>query len=98
MSDSAENSPVIEIALEEMLQYRPVNTQIFKPFLIGKLMEHPSVVENTLEYQVQLQNVGSLGTRSVTVKWTWTEEMTPPMPLAAQQEAVTEAAAYAMAF
>ena len=98
MRDSAESFNAIEIALEAMFQFRPVNTQIFKPFLIGRLVEHPAVVENTLEYQVILQDVGSPGTRSVAVKWTWTDAMIPPLPLAAQREYVTEAAALALAF
>ena len=98
MSDAVESFHVVEIALDAAFQDCPVNTQIFKPFLIGRLTEHPAVMENMLEYQVHLQNVGSPGTRSVTVKWTWTEEMIPPMPLAAQQKDVTEAAAVAMAF
>ena len=98
MSDAADNFEVIEIALEEAFQSRPVNTQIFRPFLISRLMEHPAVVENTLEYQVQLQDVGEPGTRSVTVKWTWTEEMIPAGVLAVQPEDVTEWAACALAF
>ena len=98
MSDSAESSNAIEIALEEMFQFRPVNTEIFKSFLIGILVEHPAVVENTLQYQVILQDIGETGTRSVAVKWAWTEDMVPALPLAAQREYVTEAAAIALAF
>jgi hypothetical protein len=97
MSDDAESSSVIEIALEERFLYRPVNTQILQPFLISRLIEHPSVIENTLEYQVQLEGVGRPGTRFVSVRWTWTEEMLPSLPLAAQREDVTEWAAVAMA-
>ena len=98
MSDSAKDISVVEIGLEATFQYRPVNTQIFKPFLIGRLMEHSAVAQNSLEYQVQMQDVGGPGTRSVRVKWTWTDDMIPPTPLAAQREYVTEAAAYALAF
>ena len=91
-------SGVIEIALDEVLQYRPVNTQIFMPFLLARLMEHPATIDRTLEYQVTLQDIGEVGMRSFAVKWTWTEAMIPPLPLAAQREYITEAAAYALAF
>ena len=98
MSGSAPGSNISEIALEETFQSRPVNTQIFKPFLISRLMEHPATVDNALEYQVHFQNVGVPGTRSAAVRWTWTDDMIPPAPLAAQQEFVTETAAYGLAF
>ena len=61
-------------------------------------MEHSAVVENTLDYQVIMQNVDSPGARSEMVRWTWTEDMVPPTPLAAQPEDVTEWAACALAF
>ena len=98
MSDSAEGSPVIQIALEDTFQQRPVNTKVYEPFLIARLMEHPAVVNNSLEYQVIMQNVGSPGIRSETVRWTWTQAMIPPTPLAVQAENMTEVAAYALAF
>ena len=98
MRDSAGSSDVIEIALEATFQYRPVNTHIFKPFLIGRLIEHSAVLGNSLEYEVKLQDVGGAGTRSARVKWTWTPDIIPPTPLAAQREYITEAAAYALAF
>lgn len=98
MSDQADSPTVVKIALDETFQYRPVNTHIFEPFLIGRLIEHPAVVENTLEYQVILQDISDPGTRSVAVKWMWTADMVPPLPLAAQREYVTEAAALALAF
>ncbi len=98
MSGSAKASNVTEIALEETFQSRPVNTLIFKPFLISRLMEHPATVDNALEYQVHFQNVNVPGTRYATVRWTWTDDMIPPSPLAAQREFVTETAAYGLAF
>ncbi len=98
MSDSAESSPVIEIALEESFQYHPVNTEIYAPFVIARLMEHPARIGNTLNYRVTLQDIGSQGLRFVAVKWTWTDAIIPRTPLAAQREYVTEAAAYALAF
>ena len=98
MSDSAEGSPVVEIALEDTFQYHPVNTQIHKPFLIARLMENPAAIDNSLEYHIYLQDIGRPGTRSMRVKWTWTDDMIPPTPLAAQREYSTEAAAYALAF
>ena len=98
MSDSAEGSPVIQIALEDTFQQRPVNTQIHKPFLIARLMESPAAVDNSLEYHIHLQDIGSPGTRSTRVRWTWTDEMIPPTPLAVQAENITEVAAYALAF
>ena len=98
MNDAADSSEIIEIALEGTFQQRPVNTRIFEAFLIARLMEHPAAADNALDYRVHLQDVGSPGTRSVRVKWTWTEAMIPPTPLAAQQEFVTESAAYGLAF
>ena len=98
MSDAADDSNIIHIALEETFQSHPVNTQIFKPFVISRLMEHPAAADNSLEYRVEIQDVGEPGTRSVRVKWTWTEDMIPARPLAAQREYITEAAAYALAF
>ena len=92
------NSIVIEIALAETFQSRPVNTEIYAPFVVARLMEHPARVGNTLEYQVQLENVGSSGIRSLEVRWVWTDEMIPVTSLAAQREYITEAAAYALAF
>lgn len=55
-------------------------------------------MENTLDYQVQLQNVGSQGTRSLAIKFSWTDAMIPATPLAAQREYITESAAYGLAF
>jgi hypothetical protein len=98
INDPIERPNVVTIALDKAFQSRPVNTEIYTPFLIARLMEHPARVENTLDYQVSMQDVGSPGTRTVAVRWTWTEAMIPPTPLAAQSEYITEAAAYAMAF
>lgn len=98
MTDSAANSGLTEVALEETLQHHLVNTQIFMPFLVARLMEHPATSENTLEYQIRLQDVGGAGMRLALVRWTWTQTLVPPRPLAAQREYITEAAAYALAF
>ena len=98
MSNSADSSNVVEIALDAAFQYRPVNTKIYEPFVIARLMEHQARVENTLDYQVPLQDVGTSGTRTIPVRWAWTDMMVPPTPLAAQREAITEAAEYALAF
>lgn len=98
MNHAGDDLNVTEIVLEETFQYHPVNTQIFKPFVISRLMEHPAILSNSLEYRIEIQDVGELGTRSVRVKWTWTDEMIPARPLAAQREYITEAAAYALAF
>ncbi|GEM_PF-939096 len=98
MSDTAEKSDVTEIPLDEAFQYRPVNTVIHEPYVIARLMEHPARVENSLDYEVILQDVGTPGTRSLAVRWTWTDKMIPPTPLAAQREYITESAAYALAF
>ena len=98
MNDAADDSEIIEIALKNAFQQRPVNTEIFSPYLMARLMEHPAVADNSLEYRIHLQDVGSPGTRLIRVKWTWTEAMIPPTPLAAQREFITESAAYALAF
>lgn len=98
MRHSAADSNIIEIALEETFLTRPVNTQIFQPFVVARLMEHPARVGNTLDYQIIMQNVGSQGTRTATVRWTWTDDMIPPTPLGAQPEDITEAASYPLAF
>src|SRR4051812_43736380 len=98
VNDHEANSGIIEIALGEAFQHRPVNTQIFTPFLIARLMEHPATIERSLDYQVILQNIDITGARTLAVKWTWTDIMVPPVPLAAQHELITELAAYAMAF
>ena len=98
MNDPAETPHIMEIALEEAFQYSPVNTQIFTPFLVARLEEHPATVVRTCEYQVILQDIRAAGTRSLAVRWTWTEAMIPPVPLAAQQAYITEAAAYGLAF
>jgi hypothetical protein len=91
-------APIVRLTLEEAFQTQPVNTQIFKSFLVARLMEHSARVENTLDYQVVIQDVGSPGMRSTIVRWMWSEGSIPAIPLAAQSEYITEAAAYAMAF
>lgn len=98
MSDEAEDLGIIEVALDQAFHQRPVNTTIHEPYLIARFMEHPVRVENTLEYHVQLQDIGSSGTRSVAVRFSWTDAMIPATPLAAQREYITESAAYGLVF
>lgn len=97
-SNPANSSNILVVPLDEVFQSRPMNTKIYEPFLIARLMEHSARVENTLDYQVMLQDVGKAGTRTIPVRWRWSEEMIPATPLAAQPEDVTEAAAYGLAF
>ena len=86
------------LLLDEAFVSRPVNTHIFAPFLIARLEEHPDVKSRTLQYRITLQNVRAKGTQTAPLLLTWTEEVVPAMPLAAQPEYITEAAAYGMAF
>jgi hypothetical protein len=92
------NDDTAALSLDTSFVSRPVNTHIFAPFLIARLQEHPNVQERTLEYKITLQNVGENGIRTVPVNLTWTEAMIPAVPLAAQREYITEAAAYGLAF
>lgn len=91
------DSPLV-LSLDTAFVSRPVNTHIFAPFLIARLEEHPEVYERRLEYQITLQDIGGNGVRTVPLILTWTEAMIPPVPLAAQREYITEAAAYGLAF
>ena len=91
------NSPSV-LSLDEAFVSQPVNTHIFAPFLIARLEEHPDVSERTLEYKITLQNIGVKGIRTVPLRLAWTASMVPPVPLAAQTEYITEAAAYGLAF
>jgi len=86
------------LRLDTAFVSRPVNTHIFAPFLIARLEEHPDVHERRLEYQITLQDIGVNGIRTVPFLLVWTEAMIPPVPLAAQREYITEAAAYGLAF
>lgn len=96
MSDPPGVLPVL--SLDKAFVSRPVNTHIFAPFLVARLEEHPDVQERTLAYSITLQDVGVSGTRTLPLTLTWTEAMIPPVPLAAQREYITEAAAYGLAF
>ncbi len=96
-NDSADSSDVIEIALEETFLMRPINTKVFEPFVIARLMEHSARVENTLDYEVMLQDVGEAGMRTIPVRWLWAENVIPVTPLAAQPEDITEWAACVLA-
>jgi hypothetical protein len=99
MRGNEDNSPRVSIcALENAFQSQPVNTDIFAPFLIARLEEHPAARERTIEYQISLQNISVEGIRTVPLQLTWTAAMVPPTPLAAQSEYITEAAAYGLAF
>lgn len=42
MSDESDSSEILEIALDQAFQLRPVNTTIHEPYLIARLMEHPA--------------------------------------------------------
>ncbi len=86
------------LLLDSAFVTRPVNTYIFAPFLVARLVEHPDVQYEKLEYLVTLQDIGSEGTRTVPLVLTWTQAMVPAIPLAAQKEYITEAAAYGLAF
>lgn len=98
MRDQSQNSNVIEIPLEQAFHYRPVNTKIYEPYVIARLMEHPARQGNSLDYEITLQTVEVAGTRTLGVRWTWTDAMISPTPLAAQREVITESAAYALSF
>jgi hypothetical protein len=98
VSDQSDDASVMEIALDKAFHYRPVNTVIHEPYVIARLMEHPTRTGNSLDYQVTLQDVGTAGTRSLAVRWTWTDKMIPATPLAVQREYITESAACALAF
>jgi hypothetical protein len=97
MLSDALDSPSV-LSLDAAFVSQPVNTHIFAPFLIARLEEHPDVQERTLEYNVTLQDVGVPGTRTSPLILAWTKAMVPPVPLAAQREYITEAAAYGLAF
>ena len=97
MLRNAPDSPSV-LSLDAAFVSRPVNTHIFAPFLIARLEEHPDIHERTLEYKITLQNIGTKGIRTVPLRLAWTETMVPPVPLAAQTEYITEAAAYGLAF
>src|SRR5579871_71020 len=86
------------LSLEDAFQFRPVNTHIFAPFLVARLMEHPDTIDNAIDYEISLQNIRGSGAQTVPLRLTWTEAMIPPVPLAAQREYITEAAAYGLAF
>jgi len=90
------SAPVL--LLDTAFVSQPINTHIFAPFLIARLEEHPDVHERTLDYKITLQNIGVNGLRTVPLRLAWTEAMVPPVPLAAQTEYITEAAAYGLAF
>ena len=81
MNNNSDDADVIELPLNEAFHYRPVNTVIHEPYAIARLMEHPARVENSLDYAVILQDIGTVGTRSLAVRWTWTDKMIPPTPL-----------------
>ena len=76
---------------------RPVNTHIFAPFLVARLEEHPAVRDRALLYEVTIENLGETERRSLPLTLAWTEAMVPPVPLAAQLEYITEAAACGLA-
>ena len=90
-------TPIV-LSLDAAFVSHPVNTHIFAPFLVARLEEHPDTQERTLPYEIVLHNVGVHGLQSVPLILSWTEAMIPPLPLAAQREYVTEAAACGMAF
>ena len=98
MSDEAKSSDAVVCALQSAFHSHPINTHIFAPFLIARLEEHAETNERTVTYRVSLQNVGAASTRAVPLRLTWTAEMVPPVPLAAQREYITEAAACGLAF
>ena len=97
MLTNASDSPSV-LSLDSVFVSQPVNTHIFAPFLIARLEEHPDVRERTLVYKITLQNIGVKGIRTVPLRLAWTASMVPPVPLAAQTEYITEAAAYGLAF
>jgi hypothetical protein len=96
LSNSSDGSSVL--LLDTAFVSQPVNTHIFAPFLIARLEEHADVHEKALDYQVTLHDIGAHGERTVPLRLAWTEPMIPPVPLAAQREYITEAAACGLAF
>jgi hypothetical protein len=89
---------VVTFNLESAFRWRPVNTYIFAPFLIARLEENSQASDRALTYQISLHNVQGENRRTVPLKLTWTDSMVPPVPLAAQREYITEAAACGLAF
>ena len=75
-----------ELNLQGVFQLKPVNTHVFSPFLIARLIEHPEMKENALNYHVTLQDVNDTGIASSSIQLTWDNNMIPSVPLAAHQD------------